>query len=140
MTLRTGLLTAALTAAVSAALAGAAAPSTASPGICREADAADHELAVCFHVGPVGTVTVNPSYSLYCYDWPVIGTKSLCDGQTREVGTTGFVPDPGYPQPEVDAATGSVLVHAGTVGHLWVAGTPTPVTVTRFCVGDPNFC
>jgi hypothetical protein len=130
--------------AVGAALVATAPAAHAVSSVCRVVEVGDGsrihlELCVAWAVNGTGT-TVAPTVTVTCGVPPNFAYPKACAGTTVGVGTTGFVPNPYFPTPAVDPATGSVRVYDGTVGTLWVNGTPIDVPITGFCVGDPSFC
>jgi hypothetical protein len=131
-----------------AALAGAAlttvAPAAAhADPVCRVEQVtagSQLEVTLCVDLGADGT-TVAPFVTLSCTSSPDLGPPSACAGTTVGRGKTGFVPNPAYPPPVVDPATGSVRVYDGVIGTLWYGGTPVAdVPIRGFCEGDPEFC
>jgi hypothetical protein len=130
--------------AVGAALVATAPAAHAANTVCRVVKVGDGSavslgLCVSWAVNGNGT-TVAPTVTVTCGLPPSFARPKACSGTTAGVGTTGFVPNPSFPTPAVDPATGSVRVYDGTVGTLYVNGTPIDVPITGFCVGDPAFC
>lgn len=124
------------------ALAATAAPASATP-VCRELTLGTQlVLRVCADAdaGVSGT-TVTPVVTASCAS-DVFALRACDDLSGGSFGTYGFVPDPSFPTPVVDPATGSVKVSGGTVGTLYLGSllAPIPVVVPPFCVGDPTFC
>ena len=54
------------------------------------------------------------------------------------VGKTGFEPNTRIPAPRV--YPGAVYWPGGTVGTLWVDGTPSYVYAAALCIGNPLYC
>jgi hypothetical protein len=131
--------------AMAVAAAAIATPAHATPigPICRQvAQDGNNIVLVCVagDLGESGT-TVAPTLGIGCS----FGTNPTCellfsDYPQVSIGTTGFVPNPSYTVPAVDPATGTVHVFAGTVGTLYVDGTPIPVGTPDLCIGDPSVC
>lgn len=136
MSLTTRVLTTAGAAAL--AVATLSSPAFAVDTVCREVNVGLQNVAtVCVTARPnIDGTTVAP----YVWAGCAIGNDLACAIKPVNVGTTGFVPNPSFPTPAIDPATGSIKVYAGTVGTLYVNGIAVPVSVPEICVGDPSFC
>jgi hypothetical protein len=136
MSLATRVLTTAGAAAL--AVGTLSGPAFAVDTVCRQVTVGLQNVAAVCVTARLngGGTTVAP----YVWAGCAIGTNLICAVKPVNVATTGFVANPYFPVPDVDPATGSVHVYAGTVGTLYVDGIAVPVDVPDICVGDPTYC
>ncbi len=98
-------------------------------------------MTVCFGVdaGHDGGTTVAPSFYANCTVGGALALRTCRDFDfVGGYAKTGFVPNPQFPLPCYDPASGEVRSSGGTVGTLYVNGAETPVNIPPFFVGNPN--
>jgi hypothetical protein len=106
---------------------------------CYGAGVGGTDLFLCVDVAlNAGDTTVAPTVSVRCE-----GSYQFCrfiHPPQIGVGTTGFVPNPQFPQPCVDPKGPTVRSSGGTIGTFYVNGIPAPVNIPPFVLGNPNGC